>query len=142
MDSRIIASVFFLKEVCQDQRVVLVTKDANMAIKAVALGLEVQDYMNDKVRSNPSRGNKTLELSPEAYDQFIEQHGIELAADKCEGLFLNEYVMLHDGTRQEPARFRGDGLFEALIISADMEIKIPKGIRMQALNHEQNNAKY
>lgn len=137
MDSRIIASVFFLKEVCQDQRVVLVTKDANMAIKAVALGLEVQDYMNDKVRSNPSRGNKTLELSPEAYDQFMEQHGIELAADKCEGLFLNEYVMLHDGTRQEPARFRGDGLFEALIISADMEIKIPKGIRMQALNHEQ-----
>ena len=137
MDSRIIASVFFLKEVCQEQRVVLVTKDANMAIKAVALGLEVQDYMNDKVRSNPSRGNKRLELSAEAYDQFIEQHGIELAADKCTGLFLNEYVLLHDGTRYEPARFRGDGLFEALIISADMAIKIPKGIRMQALNHEQ-----
>ena len=66
-----------------------------------------------------------------------EQHGIELAAEQCEGLFLNEYVVLQDGTRQEPARFRGDGLFEALIISAEMAIKIPKGIRMQALNHEQ-----
>ena len=60
MDSRIIASVFFLKEVCQDQRVVLVTKDANMAIKAVALGLEVQDYMNDRFVPIPVEGIKRL----------------------------------------------------------------------------------
>ena len=49
MDSLILASVFFLKEVCADCRVILVTKDANMALKGIALGLEVQDYMNDKV---------------------------------------------------------------------------------------------
>jgi PhoH-like ATPase len=35
MDSRILASVFFLKEICDDQRVILVTKDANMALKGI-----------------------------------------------------------------------------------------------------------
>jgi PhoH-like ATPase len=33
MDSRILASVFFLKELCPDKRVILVTKDANMALQ-------------------------------------------------------------------------------------------------------------
>ena len=51
MDNRILASLVFLHELCPDDRVILVTKDANMALKGIALGLEVQDYMNDKVRA-------------------------------------------------------------------------------------------
>ena len=47
-DHRIIASALYLRDTSKDD-VVLVTKDACMALKAKALGLEVQDYRNDRV---------------------------------------------------------------------------------------------
>ena len=47
-DHRIIASALYLRDTT-DGAVVLVTKDACMALKAQALGLEVQDYRNDRV---------------------------------------------------------------------------------------------
>ena len=139
MDSRILASTFFLKEVCADQRVILVTKDANMALKGIALGLEVQDYMNDKVTaaSSPVGGYKTLSLEKEQYQTFIAQHGIELSRQLTDELELNEFVFFSDGDFKEPARYRGEGQFETLIIGPEVGIKIPKGIRMTALNDEQ-----
>lgn len=137
MDSRILASVFFLKEVCPDQRVILVTKDANMALKGVALGLEVQDYMNDKVTTAKASGYKTFKLEKAQYHQFIEEHGIELSPELTSELFINEFVFFSDGEVKEPARYRGEGQFETLIIGPEVGIKIPKGIRMTPLNDEQ-----
>ena len=88
MDSRILASVFFLKEISDVDRVVLVTKDANMALKGIALGLEVQDYMNDKV-TNKQFGNgfHEIELSQEDYELFVEEHGVDLSPEKTKHLF-------------------------------------------------------
>ncbi len=138
MDSRILASVFFLKEISDVDRVVLVTKDANMALKGIALGLEVQDYMNDKV-TNKQFGNgfHEIELSQEDYELFVEEHGVDLSPDKTKHLFLNEYVYVKHESFVEVARYRGDGQLEGLILGDSMGIKIPKGIRIQPLNHEQ-----
>mgnify|MGYP001157336597 CR=1 FL=1 len=76
MDSRILASVFFLKEVCPDSRVILVTKDANMALKGIALGLEVQDYMNDKVfmlvKKNVGNIMKEIEETKELSELLVK----------------------------------------------------------------------
>lgn len=137
MDNRILASVVFMKEVCEQDRVILVTKDANMALKGIALGLEVQDYMNDKVQSAQLGGAKTVEVSDEDYQRFVDEHGVDLKPEQTSHLFLNEYVFLTNGEFTEPARYRGDGVLEALIVSRGMSVKIPKGIRIKPLNEEQ-----
>lgn len=138
MDSRILASVFFLEEVCTDSRVILVTKDSNMALKGIALGLEVQDYMNDKVTvTGIGGGIKTVTVDDEDYERFLDEHGIDLSPELTSHLHLNEYVYLTNGEFSEPARYRGDGQIEGLILGSGVGIKIPKGIRINPLNDEQ-----
>ncbi|MEN8829351.1 MAG: PhoH family protein [Lentimonas sp.] len=138
MDSRILASVFFLKEVCEDSRVILVTKDANMALKGIALGLEVQDYMNDKVTTTKIGGGcKTVKIENADYQRYIDEHGVDLSPEQTSHLFINEYIYLTDGESTEPARYRGDGQIEALILGNEVGIKIPKGIKIHPLNDEQ-----
>jgi len=138
MDSRILASVFFLKEVCPESRVILVTKDANMALKGIALGLEVEDYMNDKVTSAKLGGGcKTIEISDEDYERFLEEHGVDLLPEQTSHLCINEYIFLSNGEFSQPARYRGDGQVDSLILGSDVGVKIPKGIRIYPLNSEQ-----
>ncbi len=138
MDSRILASVFFLKEVCSDCRVVLVSKDANMALKAIALGLEVQDYMNDKVAdAKLSGGCRTVEVDDEDYERFIDEQGVDLSPEQTSHLYLNEYIYVSNGDYVEPARYRGDGQIEGLLLGTGVGIQIPKGIRISPLNDEQ-----
>ena len=48
-DNQILAVVMYLAEKEPGRSVILVSKDINMRIKARALGLEAQDYFNDKV---------------------------------------------------------------------------------------------
>ncbi len=48
-DNQILAVVMNLAERFPERAVILVSKDINMRIKARALGLEAQDYFNDKV---------------------------------------------------------------------------------------------
>ena len=138
MDSRILASVFFLQEVCSDCRVILVTKDANMALKGIALGLEVQDYMNDKVATAKLQGGcKTIDLSEEDYSRFLEEYGVDLSPEQTSHLYQNEYIFVQNGDFREPARYRGDGQIDSLILGSDTGIKIPKGINLHPLNAEQ-----
>ena len=48
-DHRIIATAIWLRDNNPDRKVILVTKDMNMRLKAKALGLMAQDYLSDKV---------------------------------------------------------------------------------------------
>ena len=138
MDSRILASCFFLKEVCTECRVILVTKDANMALKGIALGLEVQDYMNDKVQTAKIGGGiKTVTVEDAEYECFLEEHGVDLSPELTSHLYINEYIYLSNGEFREPARYRGDGQIDGLILGSGVGIKIPKGIRINPLNDEQ-----
>ncbi len=49
-DHRIIATTLFLRDKNLDRKVILVTKDVNMRLKAKALGLMAQDYLTDKIK--------------------------------------------------------------------------------------------
>lgn len=49
-DHRIIATAMWLRDNNPERKVILVTKDLNMRLKAKALGLMAQDYLNDKVK--------------------------------------------------------------------------------------------
>ncbi len=139
MDNRILATVIHLAETHPKTRVILVTKDANMALKGIALGLEVQDYMNDKVaRANISQGYKTVEVDETTFEQFVKENITSVEPSSVDHLQINEYVYLRSGSYCEPARFFGDGQFDSLLVpKRSPGIKIPKGIRIQALNDEQ-----
>ena len=52
-------------------------------------------------------------------------------------LFINEYVFISNGEFKQPARYRGDGQIEGLILGENVGIKIPKGIRINPLNDDQ-----
>lgn len=48
-DHRILATTYTLRENKKNSRTILVTKDINLRMKALSLGLEAEDYINDKV---------------------------------------------------------------------------------------------
>ena len=48
-DNQILSVVAYLKKEYQDRKVILVSKDINIRIKARTLGIDAEDYFNDKV---------------------------------------------------------------------------------------------
>ncbi len=101
-DNHILAVVTFLAKRFVKRPVILVSKDINMRIKARALGLEAQDYFNDKVLEDTDllyTGSRELPAD------FWETHGADLESWKEEGrtyyrlkgplaseLSLNEFI--------------------------------------------------
>lgn len=101
-DNQIIGVVMHLGEKFPQRLVILVSKDINIRIKARALGLEAQDYFNDKVLEDTDLlYTGTSELPPD----FWETHGKGLESWKkdsrtyyrvqgplCPDLLVNEFV--------------------------------------------------
>lgn len=48
-DHRILAATWILREQKKNTKTILVTKDINLRMKALSLGLDAEDYINDKV---------------------------------------------------------------------------------------------
>jgi len=135
-DNRIIASALFVQERFSPP-VILVTKDVNVQLKARAVGLESEDYLNDKV---PDKGDEDRyrELQVSIYDlqRFASEGEFELTREEAKGLVLNEYVLLRsDEGKTMPARFYGDRLVRRLNIPAS--VRAPGGIPIRPRNLEQ-----
>ncbi|HUW37634.1 MAG TPA: PhoH family protein [Rhodocyclaceae bacterium] len=101
-DNQIIAVALHLSEKTPKRPVILVTKDINMRIKARALGLEAQDYFNDKVLED---SDLLYTGARELPADFWESHGKDLQSWKqetrtlyriqgplCAELLVNEFV--------------------------------------------------
>jgi len=101
-DNQILAVVMYLSEQRTDRHVILVSKDINMRIKARALGLEAQDYFNDKVLEDTDLLYTGMRELPA---DFWDTHGGELSSWKeagrtyykvkgplCADMFVNELV--------------------------------------------------
>lgn len=71
-DNQIIGVAMYLTERFPRRHVILVSKDINMRIKARALGLEAQDYFNDKVLED---SDLLYTGSREIDEAFWEAHG-------------------------------------------------------------------
>lgn len=147
-DHRIIASTLYLRDITKDGPVILVTKDACMALKAKAMGIECQDYRNDRVESDEVEDDyASVQLSNAARKEFYERGSVVLDSLSNGELFMNEYVILTtpDGWK-EPARFVGENTFKALPIYREFSssepgarhgIQLPKGVRVVPKNMEQ-----
>ncbi len=95
-DNRILAIAKDMMEAQPNDRVILVTKDINMRIKADAIGMRAEDFQNDKVPVEELySGTTELLISKEGVDLFYEQGFY--ADDKLE-LYDNQGVTLVDET--------------------------------------------
>ena len=132
-DNRIISSALEIERRCDD-RTILVTKDLNMLLKALAIGLEAEDYLNDKVESEDLDSHlATIEVAAHELQRFGSAQVLTISDKRASNLLLNEYVLLTvDEHKLLPARHVGEGIFKRLTIPAALEI--PKGITLKPAN--------
>lgn len=134
VDHRILAACLLLMQY-NTAPVVLVTKDINMQLKARAVGIECQDYLNDKVDAREISNYEIhrIEVDPNELQRFASSGLIELPAERTGGACLNEYVLLGCGEKQTiPARLQAEGVLVRLNIPE--ALKIPEGQSLKPLN--------
>ena len=101
-DNKVLGVVIALVERHPEREVILVSKDINMRIKAHALGLEAEDYFNDKVLEDT---DVLYTGARELGADFWDLHGKDMESWKkdgrtyyrirgplCQELMLNEFV--------------------------------------------------
>ena len=135
-DNRIIASALFVQEQYPPPTI-LVTKDVNVQLKARAVGLESEDYLNDKVPEEAEEASyREIPLSIYELQRFCSEGEFEVDAKSARPLYLNEYVLLRsDEGKTMPARYFGEGTVRRLKIPE--YVKAPGGIPIRARNLEQ-----
>ena len=93
-DHRILSAAIEVAEQPKNMRTILVTKDINLRMKARALGIETEDYTNDKVKSDDLFENehRTITgIAPDIIDAIysskkgipVEQIGVKLRTNEC-----------------------------------------------------------
>ena len=130
IDHRIIACSVLVSE-ANKSSTILVTKDLNMQLKARALGIECEDYLNDKVEDSEvdPGGIGRIEISPSDMQRFASTRFLD---QEQPGLSANQYVLLSSGEKRTmPARYL-EGRFHKINIP-DV-LKNPKGVGLKPLN--------
>ncbi len=107
-DNAILGVMMGLRQAQPKRPVILVSKDINMRIKARALGLEAQDYFNDKVLEDSDLLYTGVLSLP---NDFWETHGkdmkswqenghtfYQISGPLCGALFVNQFVFKEDDT--------------------------------------------
>ncbi len=135
-DNRIIAAALFVQETFPPPTI-LVTKDVNVQLKARAVGLEAEDYLNDKVPEAPDTDSyPTLSLDVYEMQRFCSEGQFELSEHVASKLYLNEYVLLMTPEgKTMPGRYYGNGLVRRLRFPEF--VKAPGGIPIRPRNLEQ-----
>ncbi|HEX2099915.1 MAG TPA: PhoH family protein [Candidatus Synoicihabitans sp.] len=135
-DNRIIACALFVQEQYPPPTI-LVTKDVNVQLKARAVGLESQDYLNDKVPESIEEASyREIPVTIYELQRFCSEGHLELGESAPEGLVLNEYVLLRsDEAKTMPGRHCGDGVVRRLRLPEF--VKAPGGIPIRPRNLEQ-----
>ena len=135
-DNRIIATALFLQE-NYPPPVILVTKDVNMQLKARAVGIEAEDYLNDKAPEEPDyQSYRKLVVSKYDLQRFASEGEFELDDSLTEGLELNDYVLLvTEEGKTMPARLHCSHLLRKLAVPDSL--RAPGGISIRPKNLEQ-----
>ena len=94
--------------------------------------------MNDKIMMAKENGSiGTIVVKSREFERFKRERSLDLDQKLTEHLSINDYIFLQSGDEREPARYRGEGQIDGLILDSDASIKIPKGVRFSPLNDEQ-----
>ena len=110
-DNKILMTALLLKE--QGARVIFVSKDFALRLKAEAIGLESEDYENLKISYDSLiGGRRTISLDKTAIDTFFKEGHIQLKGTEAK---LNEYVLLTDNQNSSSMARFGDNAFVKLV---------------------------
>jgi PhoH-like ATPase len=134
MDHRIMRACLALQE-REASPTILVTKDINMQLRAMAIGLQCEDYLSDKVdeRDAEHAGLREIAVEPHELQRFGSSGSIAMPPQRTGALEINEYVLLQCSSGKNlPARHKGDGEFVRLSIPASLQI--PRGIELRPAN--------
>ncbi|WP_367871497.1 PhoH family protein [Luteolibacter sp. Populi] len=133
VDHRILACTLLLMTHNQSP-VMLVTKDLNMQLKARAVGIDCQDYLNDKVDPKEASAYdvRRIEVDTSDMQRFASTGELAVGRD-FEEITVNEYVLLASGEKQTmPARMAADGRLVRLQIPESL--KIQDGTALKPMN--------
>ena len=135
-DNRIIACALYVQEKFPPPTI-LVTKDVNVQLKARAVGLASEDYLNDKVPENLEQDRyREIPVSIYELQRFASEREFDLGEDAAHGLTLNEYLLLRsEEGKTMPARYYGAGRVCRLKIPEF--VRAPGGIAIHPRNLEQ-----
>lgn len=134
-DNRILASAMYVSE-SQPPPVILITKDVNMRLKALSLGMRADDYLTDKKNLVVENKHSELLVSPNMLERFHNEGRVTM--EHIENIGINEYLLLVDDTNPNhrvPCRHYGSGEFRKLI--TPNYLQIPKGITLKPRSFEQ-----
>jgi PhoH-like ATPase len=88
--NRILRSAYHLKE--KGERVILITRDSLLRIRAEAIGIKAEDYRNLKDSyENLYAGLRKIKVEKKHMDQFYTGHPLDLELSDC---YPNEYCLL------------------------------------------------
>lgn len=134
-DHRIIACVLQLREQTQPP-VILVSKDINMQLKARAVGIECEDYLNDKVEPREVSNFEIprLEISGHELQRYASSGRLPLSAARLGDLVTNDYVLLTAGEKASmPAKMNAQGELVRLTHVPE-SIKVGQGRAVKPMN--------
>ncbi|WP_193212498.1 PhoH family protein [Luteolibacter marinus] len=134
VDHRILACTLLLMAHNQAP-VVLVTKDINMQLKARSVGIDCQDYLNDKVdaREVSSYDVRRIEVDGSEMQRFASAGELTIEEDRRPDIVQNQYVLLEAGEKQTmPARMTVEGKLVRLQIPE--ALKIQDGTALKPMN--------
>jgi len=98
-DNRILCVALAYRDEFPDRKVILVTKDTYLRIKADVAGIEAEDFKTDKVNIEELyAGAVEFQVTPEIIDLFYSNSFLpwEKDEDDPEALFSNQFVTLVD----------------------------------------------
>ena len=109
-DHRILATVAHIREQNPDRKVVLVTKDVNLRLKAKALMLPAQDYLSDRVKEEHidvlHKGVHWVKVSERMIAQLYQNANGALPKElKIKRPIGNQYYLLHNRNSHIVARY-------------------------------------
>ena len=119
-DNRIIAVAKDLQESSPDIKVIFITKDINLRIKADTIGMIAEDYQNDKISVDDLyTGTTELQASQDQVDKFYELGRLDLD----EEFNSNQGVTLIDETNPSHSAI---GRYDSLKRELRPLLRIPK----------------
>jgi PhoH-like ATPase len=134
MDHRILACALYVQETMPPP-VILVSRDINMRLKAIAMGMEAQDYLNDKKDIVETGGHEEIEVTESELNRFYSDGEVTL---EDTNLPLNTYVILvnkSDPSKKAAARVYANKVFKRTAVAEGVAIR--GGIFLKPRSFEQ-----
>lgn len=101
-DHRILSAALHLQKSKKREKVIVVSKDVNLRLKAKSLGLEAQDYYTDKIEDIEKlyRGIRMIEnFDPALIDLLYLQNEVAMGEAEIADAVPNEYFILRNANK-------------------------------------------